>query len=100
MSELDELQYRLTSFIHTVQLVFDLDWEFTEDRIRNGGFVHGTFLNPQVKDEENNWANRARLLESYRALVASMKKLGIPSDLLVEMEEAIIRSSTPNLDVG
>jgi hypothetical protein len=29
---------------------------------------HATFLNPGVEDEVEDWGNRARLLEAYRAL--------------------------------
>ena len=45
----------------------------SQDFIARGG----TFLNPGVNDESNNWANRGHLLDVYRRLVAEMKKAGI-----------------------
>jgi hypothetical protein len=30
---------------------------------------NGTFVEPKVADEENNWSNRAALLKSYRELL-------------------------------
>ena len=37
----------------------------------------GTFVDPMVDDEDNNWANRGSLLKCYRDLVECMKKCGI-----------------------
>lgn len=60
-------------------LVFDNDWEFTKGWIDEPFMIapDGTFIHPKVEDEENNWANRARLLESYRELSALLKDAGI-----------------------
>ncbi len=72
-----ELQNALLSFMGYFELVFDNDWELTKTRLEGPEYYvaeGGTFLNPGVEDEENNWANRARVLESYRALKTLLKQ--------------------------
>lgn len=78
----DEFKKLLTDFISNFELVFDEDWEFSKGCLRDDfqkNFVapDGTFLNPGVDDESNNWANRGQLLHTYRNLIAEMQKQGM-----------------------
>jgi hypothetical protein len=88
MTRLEELQERLTSFMENLKLVLDYDWEFTKGVINDPWYIPGTFLNPGVDDEGNNWANRGGLLESYRALVETMQELGIPVDRICQPQRS------------
>ncbi len=82
----EELEKRLTQFIFAFESVFDNDWEFTHTNLQDE-FRHifvspsGTFLNPDVEDEGNNWGNRGALLDAYRDLIGAMKERGIYSEL-------------------
>lgn len=64
----------LRELIEQLNLVFHDDWSYTRAAIVSDELIHdsGTFLQPRVRDEENNWANRARLLEAYRRAVLSL----------------------------
>jgi hypothetical protein len=89
MTKLDMLQQRLTSFMHSFEWVFDGEWEvFTEAVIRDTDHIYiaegGTFLNPGVEDESNNWANRGSLLGHYRRLKAIMEELDMTEDTETE----------------
>jgi hypothetical protein len=67
-----ELNQMISNFMLSYHAVFDLDWEHTQHCIEAGElFIHpnGTFIEPRVADEENNWASRVHLLDSYRELV-------------------------------
>lgn len=73
----DELKNRLSSFLHSFELVFDNDWDFTISRMVDEGFIQkkGTFLNPFPGEhftggKGDNWANRSGLLAAYRELKA------------------------------
>jgi hypothetical protein len=71
-----ELNNLISEFLVSFSLVFDLDWDHTKMCIEESKFYidsDGSFLNPGVEDEENNWANRARLLDSYRNLIRYIK---------------------------
>jgi len=76
-----ELQEAAARFVSDCELLFDYDWEFTASRLDSKDYIEaaGTFLRPGVQDEENNWANRARVLESYRALRGLLENRGVPS---------------------
>ena len=70
----------MDSFVSMFELVFDLDWSMTQVCIENSEYLiddKGTFLQPLVDDESNNWANRGALLETYRHLLQCMKNCGI-----------------------
>lgn len=71
-----ELNQLISNFMLSFHGVFDNDWEHTKFRIEESELYidsNGTFINPLVQDEENNWANRANLLNNYRALVEYIK---------------------------
>ncbi|OUM34737.1 hypothetical protein B8W72_09750 [Pseudomonas putida] len=68
----NELNTLISNFLLNFDSVFNEDWDHTKICIQEGKYFFspsGTFLNPKVKDEQNNWANRASLLNSYRELV-------------------------------
>ena len=64
------------TFLSLFELVFNDDWEMTHGCITNPLFIseHGTFLDPEVDDEGNNWANRGALLSAYRELKSRLKE--------------------------
>lgn len=68
---LDEYNQLVLDFVETFNLVFENDWDFTKDLIDSTSFIseHGSFIDPRVEDESNNWANRGALLHAYRKLV-------------------------------
>jgi len=54
-----------------IELVLDNDWGHAQGCIQDPEhMIHerGTFLNPMVDDEGNNWANRGNFLSAYREL--------------------------------
>lgn len=69
-----ELLMALRSFLDSFELVFgETDWETTRDIIKSDSlkyYIHqnGTFIDPGVDDESNNWWNRGSLLSAYRRL--------------------------------
>jgi hypothetical protein len=72
-----ELNQLISDFISGFDLIFNMDWEFTKLCIEDPLFLispNGTFINPDVGDEGNNWGNRPFLLNSYRELVAYIEK--------------------------
>lgn len=71
----------LIDLTNAMYAVFENDWYHTrmmivEDDV--GGFIgkSATFLNPEVEDESQDWANRAGLLEAYRRAVSVLSKNG------------------------
>lgn len=72
-----ELNQLVSNFISAFDAIFDMDWEHTKGCLEDSKFYispHGTFINPRVSDEGNNWGNRPFLLNSYRELVAYIEK--------------------------
>ncbi|QIF03301.1 hypothetical protein [Roseimicrobium sp. ORNL1] len=83
---------KVRAFLDAFEEVFDRDWPYTKEMLgirceteeqktaaAKAGLEtipviseHGTFVHPQVEDEVEDWGNRARLLESYRALRKEM----------------------------
>ena len=65
-----ELEKALASFFSSFECVFDGDWEYSKLCLQEAdAYIKGSFLNPCVEDEFNNWANRGGLLTSYRHLM-------------------------------
>lgn len=78
----------LKEFIKTFEEVLDKDWEYTKEMLgipeetdeqkANAKAMgletieiiseNGTFLNPKVEDETENWGHRGKLLKLYREL--------------------------------
>jgi TIR domain len=78
----EELEALLQGFMSSFELVFDWDWDYSDCCLRDddvGSYISikGTFLNPMVDDEGNNWGNRLGLLEAYRKLKDFMNKYEI-----------------------
>ena len=87
------MQEKITEFISLFEEVFDKDWSYskemmgisdtTEEQKRNAKELglesieiistKGTFLNPKVDDEIENWGNRGALLNKYRELKELLK---------------------------
>lgn len=83
-----ELKSTLERFIDAFENVFDTDWAYTKEMlgVYNGtneqresekkgddDIIYiispdGTFLNPKVDDETENWGYRGELLAAYRQL--------------------------------
>lgn len=65
--------FRLISdFLSAYYAIFEMDWEHTKTCLENPEYFissSGTFINPRVNDEGNNWGNRPMLLNAYRKLV-------------------------------
>jgi hypothetical protein len=84
MATEESLADAIADFVDHFWTVFENDWEFTESRICDRGYIAegGTFLNPKVVDQGDNWGNRAGLLESYKRLQEVMQSRGIISPFL------------------
>ncbi len=81
-------------FLSLFEEVFDKDWKYskemmgiygkTEEQKRNAQeiglesidiiFNDGTFINPKVEDETEDWGYRGALLEKYRELKELLKE--------------------------
>jgi hypothetical protein len=70
---MDEFALAVAEFIWSVEEVFDRDWEYTERMFQVVG-EGGTFLQPNVDDEGEDWGNRAFFLERYRNLRRVMQE--------------------------
>ncbi len=78
----DELQQALTRFVEAFEEVFERDWEYARAMLAPANldsFIApgGTFLNPGVEDEVEDWGARAELLTRYRELRRVMHRYGI-----------------------
>ena len=67
----------VANFVGGTEAIFEWDWEHTKSCLDSEVieyFIspHGNFLDPNVEDEGNNWANRVGFLESYRKLKTFM----------------------------
>ena len=80
-SHMDELLDALNDFAFTFDLVFDRDWEMTKGCLEDSDlYVKGTFINPLVDDESNNWSNRGALLANWRRLLECMERSGVSKE--------------------
>ena len=80
-----ELLKAVEAFAGMFELVFDNDWPTTQVNIGDPTHLiedRGTFLQPLVEDESDNWANRGALLGAYRELLRRMEDCGIPREAL------------------
>lgn len=78
-----ELERAIQRFVSSFEGVFDNDWERTQICIANPKHLIApgcTFLEPGVKDESSNWANRGSLLAYYRDLKEVMRKNDLSTD--------------------
>jgi hypothetical protein len=75
-----ELTKAVAEFTWAFEQVFHHDWPYARVMLlpANGMIAEdGTFLEPGVADEVDDWGYRAMLLERYRALKALMDARGI-----------------------
>ena len=82
MTKDTELKEAAKKFVDAFEQVFDKDWTYTKESLGvwdgpteldsedSIPFIadDGTFLNPKVDDEIENWGHRAILLDEYRRL--------------------------------
>lgn len=75
MSDDPELQAAFLEFLHYFEVVFDADWWWSRQNMGEP-FISdaGTFINPLVQDEENDWGNRHSLLKRFRAVKALLEQ--------------------------
>jgi hypothetical protein len=89
-----ELHDALIELIWAFEMVFHHDWDYARTMLHPFNAMigeDGTFLVPRVADEQEDWGNRAMLLERYRRLKAVMAARGLaPSEV---SEEAAIRAA-------
>lgn len=67
----------VNEFLSATIFIFDMDWEHTKYcmlDIKSFVSSRGTFIDPQVEDEGNNWGNRPGYLEAYRKLKLFMEE--------------------------
>jgi len=72
-----EFRMALGDLVGAIDLVFDHDWDFTKSALEGiDSFVSadGTFLEPNVADERDNWGNRGGLLDAYREVNAFIRE--------------------------
>jgi hypothetical protein len=74
-----ELEVALAHFAYAFEQVFHHDWDYSLGAICGAGWIahDGTFLEPKVEDEVDDWGHRGMLLIAYRELQAIMKRRGI-----------------------
>jgi hypothetical protein len=66
-----QFEKAVADFVSSFELVFDNGWEFTQSVLQEPEqYISDgcTFIQPNVQDESNNWANRGHLLNWYRRL--------------------------------
>lgn len=84
----EDLKNEVVNFLKSFEEVFHNDWNYsknmmgiqpeTEEQKRNAKILgletiyviaeNGTFIDPKVKDEIEDWGNRGELLKNYREL--------------------------------
>jgi hypothetical protein len=79
----DDLRKSVDKFLYAFEKVFDEDWSYTKEQLGmyssnselkdDPATIHliapnGTFLDPKIDDEKEDWGYRGMLLEEYRNL--------------------------------
>jgi hypothetical protein len=77
-----DLREAVVAFVGAFEEVFERDWEYARTMLSPadiGLFIApgGTFLNPGVEDEVEDWGALAELLDRYRQLLRVMQRHGI-----------------------
>jgi hypothetical protein len=71
-----ELNQLISNFLLSFELVFGVDWDYSQmclEESKSYISAKGTFIDPLMQDEQNNWANRGSLLNAYRELIGYIK---------------------------
>jgi hypothetical protein len=86
---MDDNEQVLQVFLDLFYLVFHDEWEYTRDRCTDPLFIApaGTFVEPRVDDDSNNWANRGALLWAWRRLTAHVE--WTPRSAELRLEDAV-----------
>jgi hypothetical protein len=83
MQDDQELRAAIAEFVWAFEMVFHHDWRYAQSMLLpfNGMIAEGgTFIEPRVEDEEEDWGFRAILLEKYRKLKGVMERRGIVAE--------------------
>jgi hypothetical protein len=75
-----ELQNALVELMWAFEMVFHHDWPYTRVMLVPFNAMiaeDGTFLEPRVANEVEDWCHRAMLLERYRKLRSLMDARGL-----------------------
>jgi hypothetical protein len=72
----DEFTVAVREFVGAFEVVFRYDWQYTRAMIGDEA-PSGTFIEPGIEDETEDWGARGALLEKYRRLMAVMQAQGI-----------------------
>jgi hypothetical protein len=85
---MDDTEEVLQTFLDLLYLLFHDDWEHARDRCADPLCIDpaGTFLDPRVDDDANNWANRGAFLWAWRRLTAHVE--WTPRSAELRLEEA------------
>lgn len=72
----------VSDFMIGTEAIFEWDWDHTKSCLESDNIDHyispdGNFLNPNVRDEGNDWGNRPAFLISYRRLRSFMNDYDI-----------------------
>lgn len=79
-----ELNRLISDFLSAYYVIFEADWEHTKCCLEDSQYFispTGSFINPGVKYEGNNWGNRPFLLDSYRRLIDYIKKHNVDIEI-------------------
>lgn len=68
----EELRNALAEFVGAFEVVFRYDWTYAKTMMGDEE-EGGTFIEPGLDDEIDNWGARGTLLEKYRKLVVVMQ---------------------------
>lgn len=90
---MDDTEEVLQTFLDLLYLLFHDDWDYARDLCADPLFIDpaGTFLDPRVDDDSNNWANRGAFLEAWRRLTAHVE--WTPRSMHLRWEEWARQSS-------
>jgi hypothetical protein len=80
--DIEKLEDLISNFVTNFEALFDWDWDHTNGCLRDDLIEYfispsGTFINPNVVDEGNDWGNRPGLLNSYRKIKEFMSEYDI-----------------------
>lgn len=75
-----EIGSALAEFMWAFEMVFHHDWDYAQTMLWSVNEMigeGGTFLEPRVRNEWEDWTHRGMLLARHRRLVALMEARGI-----------------------
>jgi hypothetical protein len=84
----EKIEDAARTLVGAMEAIFGYDWDFTREQMQDLRYLvadGGTFLEPGVSDESNNWGCRGGFLAAYREL----------ADLLEPQRRRARRSGAP-----